>query len=169
MVTPLQPKEFFRGLWTGEGELSPHPLLRWLIPRERFRFYSEPIRLSETIWLVKDRMEFASGRVLARKMFSELVAPDRLHVTADDMPLGADILLHSKGFRFTPYYILVAARDGGRVHRLRCLDECLLDEAGFLHDTIRMYYCGVPVATMRIGPIGRNGDPLDTARGQASR
>ena len=159
MITPLQPKEFFRGLWTGEGEIFPHPLLRWLIPRERLRFYSEAVWLSETIWLVKDRMEFASGRVIERKMFAELVAPDRIHVTADDIPLGADILLHAKGFRFTPYYVLAAPRDGGRVHRLRCLDECLLDEAGFVHDTIRMYYCGVRVATMRIGPIARNGDP----------
>lgn len=157
MVTPLQPKEFFRGVWIGEGELIPNPLLRWLVPRERLRFSSEPVWLSETIWLVKDRIEFASGRVIERKMFAELVAPDRIHVTADDMPLGADILLHAKGFRFTPYHALGANRDGGRVHRLRCLDECQLDDAGFVHDSIRMYYWGVPVATMRIGPIARNG------------
>ncbi len=159
MVTPLQPKEFFRGLWTGEGEISPHPLLHWIIPRERLRFFSEAVWLSETIWLVKDRMEFASGRVIERKMLAELIAADRIHVTADDMPLGADILLHAKGFRFTPYYALAALRDRGRLHRLRCVDECLLDEAGYVHDTIRMYYWRVPVATMRIGPIARNADP----------
>ena len=45
MVTPLQPREFFRGLWTGDGELIPHPLLRWFVPRQPFRF------TSDTVWL----------------------------------------------------------------------------------------------------------------------
>ena len=92
MVTPLQPREFFRGCWCGEGELVPRPLLRPWVRRERIRLISEAHWLSHTIWLVKDRMEFASGWVHDRKMFAELVAPDRIHVTADDMPLGADIL-----------------------------------------------------------------------------
>lgn len=86
-------------------------------------------------------------------MFAELVAPDRVHVTADDMPMGADILLQERGFRFTPYYALVSY--GGRLYRLKCLDECRVDEAGFLHDTIRMFFWGFPVATMRLGPITR--------------
>jgi hypothetical protein len=156
-VTPLRPKEFFRGLWTGEGEVIPHPLLRWLVPRQPFRFTSEPVWLSETVWLVRDRMEFSSGRLIERRMFAELVAPDRIHVTADDMPRGADILLHAGGFRFTPYYILAACKDGGRLYQLRCYDECWLDDKGFVHDTIRMHYGGMQVATMRIGPINRHG------------
>ena len=146
MVTPLQPREFFRGLWQGEGELVPHPLLRWLVPRERFRFFSEAVWLSDTVWLVKDRFEFASGRILERKMFAELLAPNRVHVTADDMPLGADILLYETGFRFTPYYALASHR--GRVYRLHCFDDCRLDGQGLVHDTIRMYFWGFPVARM---------------------
>ena len=123
-------------------------------PRERIRFWSEAIWLSERIWIVKDRFELPSGRVVERRMFAELVASDRIHVTADDMPGGADILLPERGFRFTPYYALVPY--GGRLYRLRCLDECCLDEAGFLHDTVRMYFWGLPVATMRLGPIALN-------------
>ena len=161
MATPLQPREFFRGVWRGEGELIPHPLLRLIIPRERFRMTSAATWLSDTIWFVEDRFEFASGRVLRRKMFAELVAADRIHVTADDMPLGADILLHEEGFQFTPYYALGSQRDGGRIYQLRCTDECRLDAEGFLHDSIQMYYLGFPVAAMRIGPIdlhaGRDG------------
>jgi hypothetical protein len=38
-------------------------------------------------------------------MFSELRAPDRIHVTADHMPQGADIQLTGSGFRFTPYRV----------------------------------------------------------------
>ena len=90
-------------------------------------------------------------------MFAELVGPDRVHITADDMPLGADITLHERGFKFTPYHTLGAYREGGRVHRLKCFDECRLDDEGFLHDTIEMYYWGFPVATMRIGPIDLHG------------
>ena len=156
MVTPLQPRDFFRGVWRGEGELIPNPLLRLFIPRERFQFSSEAKWLSETIWVVEDRFAFASGRVLRRKMFAELVAADRIHVTADDMPLGADILLNETGFRFTPDYALRAPRVGARVYQLRCWDECRLDAEGFIHDTIKMRYWGFPIATMRMGPIDRN-------------
>jgi hypothetical protein len=153
-VTPRQPTRFFRGVWTGDGELVPHPLLRLLVRRERIRMTSEPVWLSETIWLVKDRFEFSSGRVLDRKMFCELASPDRIHVTADDMPGGADIELHDRGFRFTPYRVL--ASYGGLTVRLRCHDENTLDEHGCIHDLVTMYCCGVRVATMRIGPIDRN-------------
>jgi hypothetical protein len=81
-------------------------------------------------------------------MFVEIVGSDRLHVTADDMPLGADIILHEKRFRFTPYYIWACYR--GRRWRLRCIDENLIDESGTIHDTIRMFFFGFPVATMRL-------------------
>ena len=147
-VTPFQPKEFFTGIWKGEGELSPHPLLRWLIPKERVRFSSRSIWLSETVWVVKERFEFSSRNAIARTMLVKIVGPDRLRVTADDMPLGADIILHEKGFRFTPYYIW--SRYKGRRWRLRCTDENLIDENGTIHDTIRMFFLGFPVATMRL-------------------
>lgn len=111
--------------------------------------------LSETVWIVKDRFEFSSDRVVERKMFVELIAPDRIHVTADDMPLGADILLHERGFRFTPYYALASYK--GKIYRLRCIDECWIDASRFVHDTIKMYFWGLPVATMRLGPIDRKG------------
>jgi hypothetical protein len=157
MITPLQPKEFFRGRWRGQGHLVPHPLLRPFFRREGIRFSSEAQWLSDTIWLVKDRMEFTSGGVYDRKMFAELVAPDRIHVTADDMPLGADILLHDRGFRFTPYHAWGPFR--GRLYRMRFTDSCVLDESGKIHDTIQMRYRGFPVATMFIGPIDRDDNP----------
>jgi hypothetical protein len=147
MVTPLQPKEFFTGRWKGEGELSPHPLLRWFIPKEHIRFSSQPTWLSDTVWVVRECFEFSSGDRIARTMFVEIIGPDRLHVTADDIRLGADIILHEKGFRFTPYYI--RSRYKGRRWRLRCTDENLIDENGTIHDTIKMFFFGFPVASMR--------------------
>src|SRR5262245_1996434 len=154
MVTPLQPKQFFRGVWIGDGELSIHPLLRWFAPSQRLHMTSEPIFLSDRIWVVKDRFEFSSGRVVERKMFAELTAPDHIHVTAVDMPLGADILLHESGFCFPPYSAIVGHR--GFTVRVRCLDENTIDRDGFIYDLVRMYLCGFPVAKMRIGPVRRH-------------
>ena len=123
-------------------------MLRWFKPKEHIRFSSQPVWLSDTVWVVRERFEYSSGDVIARTMFVEIVGPDRLHVTADDMPLGADIILHEKGFRFTPYFIW--SRYKGRRWRLRCTDENLIDEDGIIHDTIKMFFFGFPVATMRL-------------------
>jgi hypothetical protein len=120
---------------------------------------TEAVWLSDTVWLVRDHFEFSSGRIIDRKMFAELVAPDRIHVTADDMPMGADILLHESGFRFTPYKVLVHHR--GFTFRLRCVDENTIDHDGFIHDCVRMSFCGFPVATMRLGPIVRHASGFD--------
>ena len=118
------------------------------MPKEHIRFLSQTIWFSDVVWVVKERFEFSSGDMIVRKMFVEIVGPDRLHVTADDMPLGADIILHEKGFRFTPYYIWSYYR--GRRWRLKCIDENLIDESGTIHDTIKMFFFGFPVATMRL-------------------
>ncbi len=147
-VTPLQPKAFFTGIWKGEGKLCPHPFVRWLVPEQHIRFESQSIWLSETVWMVKEKFEFSSGTVIARTMFVEQVAPECLHVTADDMPLGADILLDEKGFRFTPYYISAQYKD--RRWQLRCFDENVIDENGVIDDTIEMFFWGLHVATMSL-------------------
>lgn len=148
MVTPLQPREFFRGIWKGEGELIPNPLLRWLIPREHITFVSKPVWLSENVWIVKERFEFSSGDVMARTMFIEVTGSERLHVTADDMPLGADIILQEKGFYFTSY--LIWPHYKGRRWHLQCIDENLIDDNGTINDTIKMFFRGFPVATMHL-------------------
>jgi hypothetical protein len=151
MVTPLQPKEFFQGVWTGAGELRPRPWARPFVPRQGVRLTSEAEWLTDTVWVVRDRFEFSTGQVLRRRMYAELVAPDRVHVTADDLPLGTDILLREDGFFFLPYDAL--APFAGRHVKLHCRDECRLDRDGCVHDTIEMSFRGVPVATLRIGPI----------------
>jgi len=86
-------------------------------------------------------------------MFAELVTPDRVHVTADDMPFGADILLFEDSFQFTPYLVLATYR--GRIYRVRRRDECRIDRDGHVWDEIDMYVCGLPVARIELGPIDR--------------
>ena len=153
MSNPLQVREFFSGVWRGSGVLRPSWWLRWLCPVEQVKQSSEAVWLTDTVWLVRDRFEFSSGRVLEGRMFSELVAPDRIHVTADHMPMGADIHLSESGFRFTPYRVLAQYR--GMMLQLRCLDECRLDADGCIHDCIRLFWHGLAVAEMRMGPIRR--------------
>ena len=148
-LTPLRPREFFRGKWEGHGEFVPLRLVRWLYPRQEVHYFCEAQWLTETIWVVPERAEFSSGAVIERKMFCELVTPDRIHVTADDMPLGADIHLHENGFRFTPYYTW-SGLGGGRKWLLRLHDENVLGPDGRIHDTIHMYYHKIRVATMRL-------------------
>ena len=147
-ITPLEPRKFFSGIWRGEGELVPSRLHSLFISREKIRFQSRPVWLSETIWKVEESFEFSSGKSIARKMFAELVAPDKIHITADDMPQGANITLHEKGFTFAPYYIL--GDFGGRLWQLRCLDDNRLDENGIIHDKIEMFYIGLRIAEIKL-------------------
>jgi hypothetical protein len=158
MSNPLQVREFFSGAWSGTGELIPSWWLRWFCPRESIRFSSETVWLTDIIWVVRDRFEFSSGRVLERKMFCELTAQDRIHVTADDMPSGADIVLTQNGFAFTPYRALAAYRRSR--FEFRCFDECRLDADGRVHDRIRMSWHSVPVGQIRLGPIDRSAAPF---------
>jgi hypothetical protein len=151
MVTPLQPREFFKGVWTGEGEFLPHAWVRPFVARQGVRLTSEADWLSDSVWVVRDRFEFSKGLVIQRKMFAELTAPDRVHLTADDMPMGAEIVLRDDGFFFRPYDVL--GPFAGRHVRLRCHDECRLDPDGNVHDRIEMAFAGLPVAVLRIGPI----------------
>ena len=146
MVSPLQPREFFSGTWNGEGELVPYSIPRLLVPKEHIRFSSQPIWLSDTVWMVKESFQFSSGRLLLRTMFVEIIGPTRLHVTADDMPGGADIMLLENGFRFTSYYVWAEHR--GIRWELKCSDENTIDQSGTIHDTIKMSFYGIPVATM---------------------
>ena len=88
------------------------------------------------------------GHWIFRRMFVEIIGKNRLHVTADDMPLGADITLHEKGFYFTPYLIWFHYK--GRRWRLKCMDENMIDDSGVINDRIRMFFMGFPIATMHL-------------------
>lgn len=147
-ITPLEPQNFFSGIWRGEGELIPSRLNSWFVPKERIRLQSQITWLSDKIWVVEESFEFSSGKIIERKMFAELIGFNKVHITADDMPHGADITLYEKGFSFSPYYIL--GDFGGRQWKIRCLDDNQIDENGVIHDKIEMFYLGLRVAEMRL-------------------
>ena len=148
MVHPLQYREFFAGIWKGQGVLIPHPLLRWLLPTETLSFESRTSWLSETVWMLKESFVLSSTGTISRTMFVQLIGPDRLHVTADDMPLGSDITLSEKGFRFAPY--LVRSEHRGIPITLRCHDDNVIQQDGTIRDTIKMHFLGFHVATMHL-------------------
>ncbi len=100
------------------------------------------------MWKVAELFEFSAGKRIDRKMFADLVASNKVHITAADMPRGADITLHEKGFSFSPYHIL--GEFSGRHWKIRCLDDNRLDENGIIHDRIEMFYLGLRVAEMRL-------------------
>lgn len=145
-MTPLDPHEFLNGVWKGEGALHPLWFIRWLFPEEDIRFESRATWLSETAWAVKEEFVFSGGEMIQRTMYAEMTDQRHVRITADDMPGGAEILLHSRGFRFTPYYIV--ARYKGFRWKLRCLDENAIDCYGVIHDRLKMSLFGIPVCTM---------------------
>jgi hypothetical protein len=81
-------------------------------------------------------------------MFMEQVAPGRVHATADDMPLGAEIELSAEGFRFRRFRSWLAYR--GVRFRLGCTSETRLAPDGVMHAAIRLDFWRIPVATLRL-------------------
>jgi hypothetical protein len=146
--TPLQPRAFFSGVWVGEGEMRPAAWLRWLLPTEKVRAVSRPRWTSETAWQVAERFEFSHSPPIDREMRVEIVAPDRLRVTAADMPGGTEILLAEDSFRFTPY--LIEAARFGLEWRLRCRDESRIRPDGLIENLIHMAFLGIPVMSMDV-------------------
>ena len=114
----IDPRELFSGTWRGDGELVPHLLARLVLRREAVRVTGSGEWLSESVWRGRERVEMASGWAFERRMFMELVAPDRVRATADDIPLGADVVLTRDGFRFERFRSWLAY--GGVRFRLGC-------------------------------------------------
>ena len=98
--------------------------------------------------MVHDRLEYGSGTVVERRMEARLTAPDRVLITAPDMPEGGEIQLKRDRFVFSPYVIVAEYR--GRRVRLRCRDSNVMTGPNSLRDTIRMYWGPLPLATMTL-------------------
>jgi hypothetical protein len=147
-LAPLRPREFFEGSWSGEGELVPWPFFLWRRYPVRFHAKREFSWLSDEAWLMDDVATFGSGWVESRRRFFQLVAPDRIHVTADDAPDGTDLLLEEAGYRIAPYRFLVAV--GPLRFALWCREEHRLGPDRTIVDTMRLRWHGLPVARITI-------------------
>ncbi len=145
-ANPLDARRFFAGLWSGAGELLPHGPARLLLRREAVRLHGHGEWLSERVWRVRERFEMASGWAFERSMFMELVAPTRIHVTADDIPLGARVELSANGFRFLRFRSWLLYR--GVRFRLGCASASSLGADGVLHARVTLDWWRLPVATL---------------------
>jgi hypothetical protein len=112
------------------------------------RLVSQVEWYSEDSWTVQDRIEYGSGTVVERRMEARLTAPDRVTITAPDMPDGAEIRLKRDRFVFSPYVIVTEYR-GGRA-RLRCRDSNEMTGPNSFRGTIRMHWGPFPIATMTL-------------------
>lgn len=144
----IDPRELFSGTWRGDGELVPHLLARLVLRREAVRVTGSGEWLSESVWRVRERFEMASGWAFERRMFMELVAPDRVRATADDIPLGADVVLTRDGFRFERFRSWLAY--GGVRFRLGCASSAALGADGVLRGEVRLDWLRLPVATLSL-------------------
>jgi hypothetical protein len=148
MITPLQPREFFTGLWKGTGHFRLYSILRWFVPDQQVEYQGKTTWLSDSLWLASEAYQLSQAGATNRITYIRIVGPARLHMTCDDIPGGADILLHDRGFKCTPY--LFRSPFAGRTITVKCIDEAILDQDGVLHDHIKMYYGGVHLASMNM-------------------
>ncbi len=148
MPSPLDARRFFAGSWKGEGELVPHGPARLVLARAPVQLEGRGEWLSETLWRVHERFTLGAGFGFERHMFMEQTGPGRVHATADDMPLGAEIDLDAAGFRFRRFRSWVVYR--GVRFRLGCTSDTRVAEDGAMHATIRLDFCRLPVATLRL-------------------
>ncbi len=144
--TPLQPREFFDGTWTGEGELRYRGILSLFWRPDRFRYATSGRWVSNTQKDFEDRLEFDSGLVMRLPFTAEIIDERRLRVTSNHMPGGAEVLLSENGYTYTPYVILV--RRGPFRVRLHCRDVNVVDKDGVIHDRVEMSWLGLPQATL---------------------
>lgn len=146
--SPLDARRFFSGRWEGQGELVPRGPARLVLAREAVRLEGRGEWLGERVWRVHERFALDSGLAFERHMWMEQVAADRVHATADDIPLGAEIELRPDGFRFRRFRSWLSYR--GVRFRLGCRSESRIAADGVMHATIRLDFWRMPVAMLRL-------------------
>jgi len=146
MITPLQTKRFFSGVWLGKGKFRLHSILHWLIPDQTIEYKGQTQWLTDDLWISNEVFKLSHSGESHRRTNIHIIEPKRLHSTCDDILGGADIILSEKGFRFTPY--LFRSPFGRSYLLVKCIDSAEIDKNGIVHDTIKMYYHGFHLATM---------------------
>ena len=146
--SPLDARRFFAGHWRGQGELEPQGPARFVLARSRVALDGRGEWLSDSVWRVRESFTLAGGFGFERRMFMEETAPGRVHATADDMPLGAEVELDASGFRFRRFRCWL--RYGGFRFRLGCTSSARVVGDGALDAEIHLSFLRIPVATLRL-------------------
>jgi hypothetical protein len=146
--SPLDARRFFAGRWQGQGELVPRGPARLVLACGPVQLEGRGEWLSETVWSVHERFTLGADFDFERRMFMQQTGPGRVHATADDMPLGAEIELDAGGFRFRRFRSWLVYR--GVRFRLGCTSDTRVAEDGAMHATIHLDFWRIPVATLRL-------------------
>jgi hypothetical protein len=146
---PLDLREVFVRPWEGDAELWQPWWLRWFPAPRRWTFRSEILNLGQDSWDVLDTSTFPNGVAQQRQMHCEVLASDRLKLTASDMPGGTEVQLRSDGFDFNPYVIRTPILGRLRLP-FRHFDTVRLEEDGTMVDTIELRFLGVRVGRVRM-------------------
>jgi hypothetical membrane protein len=153
LAAPLRPRDFFGSSWAGEGVALgvPASLSRPFAPR--FTLSRSTTWISDDVGIVHDRAVLARGRVEERVRYARFIDASHIHVTADDLPDGADIVIDDHGYRIAPYRVL--APIGPLRLILTTHDQATVERDGTLRYVCRLRWHGLPVARleMRARPV----------------
>ena len=142
----LRPRDFFGSAWAGEGIALGVPAFLWRPFAPRFTVSRETTWHSDEVALVRDRATLSNGRVEERLRYARFTDPSHIHVTAGDMPDGADVTVDEDGYRIAPYRVL--APIGPARFMLESRDQATIEPDGTLHYVARLRWHGLPVARL---------------------
>ena len=156
---PLRPRDFFGSAWSGDGVALGFPAFLWRPFAPRFKLRRKTSWLSEDLALVRDRAVLPNGHVEERLRYARMVDASHIHVSADDMPDGAEVTIDEQGYRIAPYRVL--APIGPARFMLKARDEARVDANGTLFYVVRLSWHGLPVARleMRARPVDTSPAP----------
>lgn len=157
----LRPRDFFGSAWSGEGVAVGVPAVAWRLFSPRFTVTRETTWHSDEVAIVRDRAVLSNGRIDERVRYARFVDPSHIHVSADDMPDGADVTIDERGYQVAPYRVLAPV--GPARFILRCRDQATLEPDGTLRYVARLTWHGLPVVRLEM-----RARPLDTTTPAAS-
>ena len=144
-ATPLPPRDFFGGAWDGEGIATLWPAAIWRHLPIRFRAQRKATWIDDTTWTFDDTATFEHGWSEHRRRFCQFVTPERLRVTSDDLPNGAEAVLDDEGYRIAPFTILIPV--GPVKVPLRVSESGRMEGDTFV-ETLTLRFLGLPAGTV---------------------
>jgi hypothetical protein len=142
-LVPVGPREFFGRAWAGDGEVLVHPtFLSRRLPL-RLAFRRETRWLGDDAWIVEDTATAATGFTTTRRMVCVMDGPDRVRVTADDVPGGVELELAEGGYRVRPYRFAYPV--GPVRFTFTCRDSARRMPDGSFEWTIAFRWLGLPL------------------------
>lgn len=151
---PLRPRECFGRSWSGEGELIIWP---WSLGRlfpQKFSFTREVTFITDELFVVHDEGRLSQGFRMSLRYYCEFLDPSRVHITASELPDGADLTLDENGYQLRPFRFAFPV--GPLWFTYRCREQPRVTADGTIIDTITVTYLRIPIA--RLIARGRAGD-----------